>query len=70
MLRYEQAFGVDGVHPLPEDRRYARSTLETGDAAVSFLASKLSISEDSVHHRTTAQGQVASHAFLAQKIVC
>ncbi|KAH8978808.1 Fungalysin metallopeptidase-domain-containing protein [Lactarius hatsudake] len=61
-------YGVDGVVPHPRYGRYFRSTLDAGAAAVSFLASKLSVSEDSVHVRTSAQGQAAHHVFLVQKI--
>ncbi|KAI9456861.1 Fungalysin metallopeptidase-domain-containing protein [Lactarius psammicola] len=57
------------VDPFPKYRQYIRrSTLDTGGAAVSFLASKLRVSEDSVHFRTSAQGQAAHHVFMAQKI--
>ena len=37
---------------------------------MSFLASKLSVPEDSVQLRVIAQGQVAQYVFLVQKIVC
>ncbi|KAH8991257.1 Fungalysin metallopeptidase-domain-containing protein [Lactarius akahatsu] len=63
-----EGFGVGGVDPHPRYRRYFLSTLDAGAAAVSFLASKLSVSEDSVHVRTSAQGQAAHHVFLVQKI--
>ncbi|KAH8983996.1 Fungalysin metallopeptidase-domain-containing protein [Lactarius hatsudake] len=63
-----EGYGVDGVVPHPRYGRYFRSTLDAGAAAVSFLASKLSVSEDSVHVRTSAQGQAAHHVFLVQKI--
>ncbi|KAI9439560.1 Fungalysin metallopeptidase-domain-containing protein [Lactarius indigo] len=63
-----QGFGVDGVDPLPTYQQYPRGTLEPGAAAVSFLAARLGISEESVHLNTRAQGQVAHHVFLAQKI--
>ncbi|KAI9439559.1 Fungalysin metallopeptidase-domain-containing protein [Lactarius indigo] len=63
-----ERFGVDGVDLLPTYQQYPRGTLEPGSAAVSFLAARLGISEDSVHLKTRAQGQVAHHVFLAQKI--
>ncbi|KAH9053788.1 Fungalysin metallopeptidase-domain-containing protein [Lactarius vividus] len=67
-----EGFGVDGVVPLLRHQQYLRGiqggTLDLGGAAVSFLASRLGISEDSVHLNTKAQGQVAHHVFLAQKI--
>ncbi|KAH8984003.1 metalloprotease [Lactarius hatsudake] len=63
-----EGYGVDGVVPHPRYGRYFRSTLDAGAAAVSFLASKLSVSEDSVHVRTSAQGQAVHHVFLVQKI--
>ncbi|KAH8991254.1 Fungalysin metallopeptidase-domain-containing protein [Lactarius akahatsu] len=67
-----EGFGVDGVEPLLTHQQYPRGiqggTLDLGGAAVSFLASRLGISEDSVHLNTRAQGQVAHHVFLAQKI--
>ncbi|KAH8978811.1 Fungalysin metallopeptidase-domain-containing protein [Lactarius hatsudake] len=65
-------FGVDGVEPLLTHQQYPRGiqggTLDLGGAAVSFLASRLGVSEDSVHLNTRAQGQVAHHVFLAQEI--
>ncbi|KAI9439555.1 Fungalysin metallopeptidase-domain-containing protein [Lactarius indigo] len=63
-----ERFGVDGVDPLPTYRRYPRDTPSAGDTAMSFLASKLGISEDDIQLRALAQGQVAQYAFLAQKI--
>ncbi|KAH9029338.1 Fungalysin metallopeptidase-domain-containing protein [Lactarius deliciosus] len=63
-----EGYGVDGVVPHPRYGRYFRSTLDPGAAAVSFLASKLSVSEDNVYVRTSAQGQAAHHVFLVQKI--
>ncbi|KAH9053791.1 Fungalysin metallopeptidase-domain-containing protein [Lactarius vividus] len=60
-----EGFGVDGVVP---HQRYSRSTLDPGTTAVSFLASKLGASEDSVYVRTSVQGQAAHHVFLVQKI--
>ncbi len=62
--------GVDGVDHLLIYQQYLHGTLNTGGAAVSFLASKLRVSKDSVYLRTRAQGQVAHHVFLMQKIVC
>ncbi|KAH9053792.1 Fungalysin metallopeptidase-domain-containing protein [Lactarius vividus] len=61
-------FGVDGTDPFPTSRRYPRNSPDTNAAAVSFLASKLGISEDSVQFRASAQGQAAHHVFLVQKI--
>ncbi|KAI9456869.1 metalloprotease, partial [Lactarius psammicola] len=61
-------FGVDGVDPYPTYRRYPRDTPDAGSAAMSFLASKLGISEDNIQLRALAQGEVAQYAFLAQKI--
>ncbi|KAH9174148.1 Fungalysin metallopeptidase-domain-containing protein [Lactarius sanguifluus] len=63
-----EGYGVDGVVPHPRYGRYFRSTLDAGAAAVSFLGHKLSVSEDSIHIRTSAQGQAAHHVFLVQKI--
>ncbi|KAH8983999.1 Fungalysin metallopeptidase-domain-containing protein [Lactarius hatsudake] len=67
-----EGFGVDGVEPLLTHQQYPRGiqggTLDLGGAAVSFLASRLGVSEDSVHLNTRAQGQVAHHVFLAQEI--
>ncbi|KAH9051918.1 Fungalysin metallopeptidase-domain-containing protein [Lactarius vividus] len=67
-----EGFGVDGVQPLLPHQQYLRGiqggTLDPGGAAVSFLASRLGISKDSVHLNTRAQGQAAHHVFLAQKI--
>jgi extracellular elastinolytic metalloproteinase len=63
-----ESFGIDGVDPHPEHGLNPCSSLETGAAAVSYMASKLGISEDSVHLRNSAQGQMANHAFLVQKI--
>ncbi|KAH9010332.1 Fungalysin metallopeptidase-domain-containing protein [Lactarius hengduanensis] len=67
-----EGFGVDGVEPLLTHQQYPRGiqggALDLGGAAVSFLASRLGVSEDSVHLNTKAQGQVAHHVFLAQKI--
>ncbi|KAI9456867.1 hypothetical protein BJY52DRAFT_1212809 [Lactarius psammicola] len=61
-------FGIEGVDPYQSFRRYPRDTPDNDGAAVSFLASKLSVSEDSVHLRTSAQGQASHHVFLVQKI--
>ncbi|KAH9173732.1 Fungalysin metallopeptidase-domain-containing protein [Lactarius sanguifluus] len=67
-----EGFGVDGVDPLLTYHQYPRDiqggTLDLGGAAMSFLASTLGVSEDSVHLNTRAQGQVSHHVFLAQKI--
>ncbi|KAH9016133.1 Fungalysin metallopeptidase-domain-containing protein [Lactarius pseudohatsudake] len=67
-----EGFGVDGVEPLLTHQQYPRGiqggALDLGGAGVSFLASRLGVSEDSIHLNTRAQGQVAHHVFLAQKI--
>ncbi|KAH9020568.1 Fungalysin metallopeptidase-domain-containing protein [Lactarius pseudohatsudake] len=67
-----EGFGVDGVVPHPRYGPYFRSIIDTGAAlgaaAVAFLASKLSVSEDGVHVRTSARGQAAHLVFLVQKI--
>ena len=67
---YKQAFCVDGVDPLLEYGPHRRSSLEPVGVAVSFLASKLSISEDTIRFRTSAQERVANYTFLVRKIVC
>ncbi|KAI9434966.1 Fungalysin metallopeptidase-domain-containing protein [Lactarius indigo] len=42
--------------------------IEIRAAAVSFLASELGISEDSIHPRASSQGQAARHVFMVQNI--
>ncbi|KAH8978800.1 Fungalysin metallopeptidase-domain-containing protein [Lactarius hatsudake] len=61
-------FGVDGVDPFPSYRRYPRDTPNLSNSALSFLASKLGISEGNILLRAIARGQVAQYIFLAQQI--
>ncbi|KAI9456855.1 hypothetical protein BJY52DRAFT_1224094 [Lactarius psammicola] len=68
LLTYELGFSVGGVDPLPTYQQHPRSTLGISGAAVSFLASRLSVSDESFNLRASAQGQAAHHVFLVQKI--
>ncbi|KAI9456857.1 hypothetical protein BJY52DRAFT_1224096 [Lactarius psammicola] len=63
-----EGFGVGGANPLPTYQQYPRSTLDTSDTAVSFLASRSSVFDESSHLHTSAQGQAAHHVFLVQKV--
>ncbi|KAI0302901.1 Fungalysin metallopeptidase-domain-containing protein [Multifurca ochricompacta] len=59
-----EGYGVDGLdHPLAR-----RGGFDIKTASVSFLASKLGISQDGVKFRTSAEAQTAQHAFLQQQI--
>ncbi|KAH9056490.1 Fungalysin metallopeptidase-domain-containing protein [Lactarius vividus] len=60
-----EGFGVEGLdHPLA--RRAGNFDIKA--ASVSFLASKLGIQESDIHFRTSANAEVAQHAFLKQQI--
>ncbi|KAH9053793.1 metalloprotease [Lactarius vividus] len=63
-----ERFGVDGVDPFPKYRQHPRDIPNPGAIALSFLESKLGVSQDDILLRTIVPGQVAQYAFLAQKI--